>query len=480
MQTDPDSGAYREEMLINGKFVEGPERKEVRAPYDDALVGIVACGDWSSADAALTAATEAFSDWRKSSAETRKALLKKIAELVREQESSLVDVLTREVGKPLKWSQGEVMRLALTFDLAASLTDREPLPVNLDYDPRGKDYQAEVRRFPIGVVLGIVPYNWPFNLAAHKLAPALAVGNTVVLKPSNQAPLSTLMLARIIHEAGCPPGVVNAVVVPSDVAEKMALDDRVAMVSFTGSPAVGWELKKKLSAKKVTLELGGDASVIVHHDADLDWAVERIVWGKYGYAGQICISVQHVLCHDSVYEKFKDKLLAAVKACPFGDPMLPETVCGPLISSEAADKVIDGISEAKEKGATLLAGGERTGNVIEPTLLEKVSNTSKLGCQEVFGPVLTLTSYASLRDALAQVNASEYGIHCGVFTHDPSRISQAVDDLEVGGVVINDVPTVRFDALPYGGVKQSGFGREGVRYAMEEMSEPKSIVIRTL
>jgi acyl-CoA reductase-like NAD-dependent aldehyde dehydrogenase len=480
MRIDPDQGPKHEQMLIVGAFVGSDRRSEIRAPYDGQVVGSVPNGDWQSADAALEAASEAFKSWRKSTPETRTALLKRISELVREREAVLVDVLTREVGKPLKWSQGEVNRLALTFDLAASLTDREPLPVDLDYDPRGKDFEAEVRRYPIGVIVGIVPYNWPLNLAAHKLAPALATGNTIVLKPSNQAPISTLMLVRLIHEAGCPPGVVNAVVVHSNISERMALDERVAMLSFTGSPAVGWELKRKLVHKKVTLELGGDASVIVHSDADLDWAVERIVWGKYGYAGQICISVQHVLCQARVYERFREKLVRAVIQCPSGDPCDPITVCGPLISSDAADKVQSWIAEAELLGAKLLAGGRRTGNLIEPTLLEDVPPSSHLGCQEAFGPVLTLSSYDEPAEAIGRVNKSQYGIHCGLFTHDPAFISRASEDLEVGGVVINDVPTIRFDALPYGGVKLSGFGREGVRYAMEEMTEPKSIVIRTL
>lgn len=472
MQAHPEP--ISERMLIDGQFVGSPTT-EIRAPFDSALVGKVPAGDWAAADAALAAAARAYPSARSSSPEERKALLKRIAELVREREQELVQILIHEIGKPLKWAQGEVMRLALTFDLAASLTDREPVIGDLSYDPRGADFDAEVRRYPIGVVLGIVPYNWPFNLAAHKLAPALAVGNTVVLKPSNQAPLSTLMLARLIHEAGCPAGWVNAVVVPSDVAERMALDDRVAMVSFTGSPKVGWALKQKLSDKKVALELGGDAWAIVHEDADIDWAVERIVWGKFGYAGQICISVQHVACHESVYERFKAKLVHAVNECPYGDPADEKTVCGPLISEEAAVKVMEWIEEA---GATLLAGGTCHGSVVAPTLLENVPPDSRLGCQEVFGPVLTLDSYQGIDQVIERINAGDFGIHCGIFAQDEAVLNRAIDEIEVGGIVINDVPTIRFDALPYGGLKRSGFGREGVRYTMEEMTELKSVVRR--
>lgn len=473
-----------QEMLIEGHFIGGPcdqavGKSLIRAPFDGAVVGTAAEGGWSEANTALNSARDAFKSWRNSKPSDRADLLDRIAAKVDERKDELVDLLCREIGKPVKWSQGEVMRLALTFRLAASLArELKSETVDLGYDPRGKDYEARVERFPIGVILAIVPYNWPFNLAAHKLAPALATGNTVVLKPSNQAPLSTLMLARLIHEAGCPPGVVNAVVVPSAISEKMALDDRVDMVSFTGSPAVGWELKKKLSHKKVTLELGGDASVIVHEDADLDWAAERIIWGKFGYAGQICISVQHVLAHSSVYESLRDKLIAGTNACPYGDPLDEKTVCGPLISSEAADKVMEWIQEAIGAGAKLLAGGTREGNVVLPTLLEDVPTNVKLGCKEVFGPVLTLRAYDEIEEALQRVNESDYGIHAGVFSSDSPVIERAVTELEVGGVVINDVPTIRFDALPYGGVKDSGFGREGVRYAMEEMTEPKSILMR--
>jgi acyl-CoA reductase-like NAD-dependent aldehyde dehydrogenase len=348
--------------------------------------------------------------------------------------------------------------------------------VDVAYDPRGKDYQAWVERLPVGPVLGIVPYNWPYNLAAHKIAPALAVGCTMVVKPSSAAPLSTLTLCRLIHEAGCPPGVVNAVVCPSKIAERMALDPRIAKVSFTGSPAVGWGLKEKLPRKKVTLELGGDASAIVMPDADLDWATKRIVAGKFGYAGQICISVQHARIHQDVYADMRARLIEATLACKSGDPEDPTTVCGPLVSAEAADKVQAWLQEALDGGGKLLAGGLRDGNVVSPTLIENVPASARLSCEEVFGPVLTLSSFATLDEAIAAVNASNYGIHAGVFTRDPAAAERCFNELEVGGVVVNDYPTLRFDSLPYGGVKNSGFGREGVRYAMDEMTELKSFV----
>lgn len=475
------------EMLIDGRFVGGRGSQTIHAPFDGAPVGTAAQGTQDHLRAAVDAAHGAYQTWRRAPRRDRQALLRRIAALVRERSDELVDVLTREVGKPVVWSEGEVARLALTFEDAADEVSRfglEQMPV--DMDSRGDGYRLTVERFPIGVILGIVPYNWPFNLAAHKLAPALATGNTIVLKPSRQAPLSTLTLARLIHEAGCPAGVVNAVNVPGDEVLPVAKDPRVKMVSFTGSPAVGWNLKRELAEKRVALELGGDATAIVAEDADLDWAVSRIVPGKFGYAGQICISIQHVLVHRSRYKAARERLAAGTRDCPFGDPQDRRTVCGPLISADAANKVREWIKEALDRGGRLLAGSSGApdssggGTLVPPTLIEDVPPDARLACREVFGPVLTLAAYDTLDEAIARVNASDYGIHCGIFTTDLRNADKAFREIEVGGVIVNDYPTLRFDNMPYGGVKQSGFGREGVHYAMEEMTEPKAMLVRTV
>ncbi len=474
------------EMLINGCFVGGVcdqavGKQVVKAPFDGQVVGTAAEGNELDLGTAIDSAHEAFKSWRHSSRRDRQDLLRRIATLVRERANELVDLLSREVGKPVSLSRGEVERLALTFDDAADELSRfglDSLPADLDH--RGKGYRLNVERFPIGVILGIVPYNWPFNLAAHKLAPAIATGNTVVLKPSQQAPLSTLTLARLIHEAGCPAGVVNAVNVEAKFVLPQAKRAEVAMLSFTGSPAVGWMLKRELAEKRVSLELGGDASAIVCEDADLNWAVPRLVAGGFGYAGQICISIQHVRVHRSRYEEVKRELVRQTQTCKFGDPLDEVVVSGPLISAAAADKVAEWIEEAMSGGGKRLVGGERQANVIAPAVIENVPSSSKLARQEVFGPVITLSAYDRLEDAFAEVNRSEYGIHAGVFTHDLRIAERAYRELEVGGVVVNDYPTLRFDNMPYGGVKRSGFGREGVRYAMEEMTEIKSLLVRTL
>lgn len=472
------------ELLIAGHFLGGPcdqsiGKQVVRNPYDGAMVGTAAEGDLPELRAAIEAAHEAFGTWRKSPRHLRRAVLRGSAELVRQRKQELSELLALEVGKPITWSQAEVDRLALTFDLSADLLSTygfESLPV--DFDPRGEGHRLSVERVPIGVVFAMTPYNWPYNLAAHKIGPALAAGNTLVLKVSPLAPLSGLALARLVHEAGCPAGVLNAWNGPTRVVEKLIDHPSIAMLSFTGSAKVGWALKQRLHDRKVLLELGGNASAIVEPDADLDWACKRIVAGGYGYAGQVCIAVQHVLVHESVYEQFEKRMVRGTEECPTGDPLLPSTICGPLISEEAAEKVQSFVDEAVSAGARVLAGGFRKGTLVQPTLLADVPNNVRLANEEVFGPVLTIAPYDSIDQAIERVNRSCYGIHAGLFTHDTRTIEQAFQDLEVGGLIVNDYPTLRFDNMPYGGVKRSGFGREGVRYAMDEMTEPKALLVR--
>jgi len=474
------------EMLIDGCFVGGPCDQSIgklvmRAPYDDKIVGTAAEGGWTELRACIDGAQVAFESWRHSTRQERQKLLRRIAELVREREEELVEILTLEIGKPVSASRGEVARLALTFDYAADLVTSfglEAIPV--DMDPRGKVYRCTVERFPRGVVFCVVPYNWPYNLTAHKIAPAIATGNTVVVKTSPLASISTLYLLRLIHEAGCPPGVVNGWNGAPNLGQRALSDPRIKLLSFTGSASVGWKLKELMPDRPVLLELGGDASAIICRDADVEWATKRIVAGAFGYAGQICISIQHALVDREIYEEVRERLIEGTLNCPKGDPCLEATVCGPLISDDAASKVAALIEEAVAGGATILAGGGRDGRVVEPTLLENVPEGSKLSREEAFGPVLTLKPFDTFQDAVKQVNSSSYGIHTGVFTQDLSVVDQAYRNLEVGGVIINDYPTLRFDNMPYGGVKRSGFGREGVRYTMEEMTEPRTLLIRGL
>jgi acyl-CoA reductase-like NAD-dependent aldehyde dehydrogenase len=477
------------ELLINGHFIGGPcdqsiGKMVVYAPWDGSVAGTAAEAGWPEVSAALDAAEEAFQTWRKTSGQERAKILNRIAEIIAERADELIDLLTVEVGKPKALSLGEVTRLRLTFELAAKAAlkmQREAYDIS--HDARSKGAQAFVESVPIGPVLGIVPYNWPFNLAAHKVAPALAAGCTITLKASSRAPMCTLALARICHEAGVPAGVVNAIACENTLAERACLDPRVKKVSFTGSPKVGWMLAEKLGRKPLTLELGGNASAILFADANLDSAVEKLVNGAFAYAGQICISVQHIWVHESVYEAFKSRFAEAVKACRFGNPRL-DTVSGPLIDNEAATKVREWVQEAVEKGAKVVAvsenateGADRP-SVVPPTVLENVSSDTKLACQEVFGPVVTLGSFSSLEEVIQKVNSSEYGIHAAAFTQDESAVETLFSELEVVGLVINDSPSLRFDNLPYGGVKRSGLGLEGVEFAIREMTRSKSLVLR--
>ncbi len=454
---------------------------EARSPWDGSVIGTYGLVGWQEMDRALDHAAECFPKLRSVPRRERRRLLLRVAEAVRSRRGELATLLVREICKPIAWAEAEVDRLALTFEFAADLLSAPSGVVHpLDLDPRGDGHVGRVERFPIGPVLAIVPYNWPFNLAAHKLAPAIAAGNPVVLKPARQAAVSTLTLAELVLEAGAPEGALQALACPPDVAERAAQDPRVAMVSFTGSPAVGWRLKELAARKRVSLELGGDAAAVVLEDADLDWAVRRIVAGGFGYAGQVCIAVQRVLVARPVYQQMRERLVEATKQCGAGDPNLRETVCGPLIDEGSARKVEEWIAEAVEGGARILCGGGRSGTLVEPTLLEGVPPGCKLAQEEVFGPVLTLQEVDDAEDALRRVNASRYGIHVGVFTRSIPVAERFFREAEVGGVVVGDYPTLRFDNMPYGGVKQSGFGREGVAYAYEEMTEPKALVVRAL
>jgi len=466
-------------LLLAGEWVAGEEVQEVKAPFGGALIGRAARAGEKQSAQALDKAVEAFQKFRKTPTHVRRSILLRCAALIGERHDQLVDILSREAGKPVMFSSMEVKRMKLTFELAAAELTRfggEVLPV--DFDDRAENCECVVRRFPIGVIAAIVPYNWPFNLAAHKIAPALAVGNPLIVKPATSTPLSTLALGKVLTDAGVQPGMISILPCGSAVAQKWVEDPRVAMVSFTGSPAVGWHLKAVCGKKKVSLELGGNAALVVHEDADLERAVQRTVIGGYGYAGQVCISVQRVFAHEAIYEKFSAMLAEATKKCPYGDPMDAKAVCGPLIDETNAKRVEQWINEAVKEGARVLAGGSRDGTVVAPTLIDRVKPSMKVCCQEVFGPVVTLEPYREWKDVLRRVNDSTFGLQAGIFTRDSDRIYQAFQELEVGGVIANDFPTMRVDNFPYGGVKDSGFGREGVRYAMDEMTELKTLFTR--
>ena len=415
---------------------------------------------------------------RRLSGYARSTLLQKAAQALQVRQDEFARTMMAEAGKPLTDARREVGRAIQTFSIAAEEAKRiggEVVP--LDWSPGMESYWGVTRRFPIGPILGITPFNFPLNLVVHKVAPALAAGNSILIKPAPQTPLTALLLGDLLLEAGVPPGGLNVLPCDNSVAEQMVVDSRFKLLSFTGSAPVGWMLKAKCGKKKVVLELGGNAAVIIEPDADLDYAAQRCVTGGFTYAGQTCISVQRIFVHESVAGAFTENLVARVQGLATGDPGDERTVVGPLIDAGAAQRIEGWIGEAVAQGARLLSGGPRVGSVVRPTVLSQVTPTMKVSCQEAFGPLVTITPYRDFEAALNAVNESDYGLQAGIFTNNIGRIFQAFDRLEVGGVLANEIPTFRADHMPYGGIKDSGIGREGLRYAIEDMTEPKLLVM---
>ena len=465
-------------FLVDGKWVEDGDVVEVKAPYDGAVIGRVFQGRKQHAEAAIAAAVKAFGTTRRLPAFERQRMLRWVADGIAKRKEEFSRTLSQEAGKPIKAARTEVERAIFTFTVAAEESTRiygEYLP--LDWQEYTAGRWGIVKRFPLGPIAGITPFNFPLNLVAHKVAPAIAAGCPMVLKPAPQTPLSSILLAEVVQQSGWPDGALNVLPLSNDDAGVLVTDDRLKMISFTGSAAVGWQIKKNSGKKKVILELGGNAGVIVHSDADIDYAAERCVAGGFGYAGQTCISVQRILVQQSVYGKFTDAFLAGVKKLQTGDPLDEATDVGPLIRESDAQRTADWIQEAVRGGARVLCGGNRKGSIIEPTVLTGTKPDMKVNCQEVFGPVVTVEPYGEFGDALRQINSSAYGLQAGIFTRDAKLMFQAFEELEVGGLLAGDVPSFRIDHMPYGGVKDSGIGREGLRYAIEEMTEPKLMVM---
>ena len=439
----------------------------------------VALADAAMIDAGIAAAAEAAEACAAMPAYARQAILEHCVRRFRERAEELAYALCIEAGKPIRDARGEVGRLIDTFHIAAGESVRMTGEVQpLDISPRAKGYQGMWRRVPIGPCSFISPFNFPLNLAAHKVAPALAVGCPFVLKPASRTPLGALIMGEILAETDLPKGAFSILPAARDGADLFTTDDRLKLLSFTGSPDVGWALKAKAGRKKVVLELGGNAAVIVCDDADLDDAVERIIFGAYYQSGQSCISVQRIIAHTSIYESLKAKLAAKVAALPMGDPREEQTFIGPMIDVREAARLESWVQEATDRGASLLCGGAREGAMLAATLLENVPADTKLVTEEAFGPVAVMSSFEHFEDALRSVNDSRFGLQAGIFTNRLDYMLRAWDVLDVGGVVIGDVPSWRVDHMPYGGVKDSGLGREGVRFAMEDMTEIRNLVIR--
>jgi len=468
----------RSGFLLDGGWVTQGTIAEIHSPFDQSTVSAVTLASRQQAEQAVAAAVRAFEQTRRLPAFERQRILHAISQSISQRHEELARSICQEAGKPIKTARAEVDRAVFTFTIAAEEAGRiggEFLPLDLQAFTAGR--WGLVRRYPIGAIAAITPFNFPLNLVAHKIAPAIACGCTMVLKPAPQTPTPALLLAEIVEKAGWPAGALNVLPLSNEDAAPLISDDRLAMLTFTGSAPVGWQLKSKAGKKRVTLELGGNAGAIIHSDADLDHAAERCVTGGFSYAGQSCISVQRILVQSSVYDKFLDKFLAGVAKLQTGDPMDATTDVGPLIRPSDAARVESWIKEAVAAGAKLWCGGKRTGSLIEPTVLTHTTPTMKVNCEEVFAPVKTVEPYDDFRQALATVNDSPYGLQAGLFTRDANLIFQAYDELQVGGLIVGDVPTFRVDHMPYGGVKDSGLGREGLRYSIEEMTERKLLVM---
>jgi glyceraldehyde-3-phosphate dehydrogenase (NADP+) len=465
-------------FYMAGEWCTSSDVMVVRNKFDGSEVARVCRASRADVEQAIAAAAHTAPQTRFMPAYKRSEVLGKIVSSIKSRHEDLSRQLALEAGKPIRTARQEVDRAVLTFTIASEEAKRiggELLP--MDVAPAGENRVGLVRRFAIGPISAITPFNFPMNLVAHKVAPALAAGCPVVLRPASATPLSALSLAEIIHESGYPRGGFSVVPSSTDAAEPMITDERVKLLTFTGSPAVGWPFKNKAGRKRITLELGGNAGVIVHDDADLDFAISRIVTFAFGYAGQSCISVQRVFVHSSIYQTFMDKFLPKVKALVVGDPLDEKTDVGPMIDEGSAAKVEEWVNEAVAGGAKVLTGGTRKGNLMMPTVVTDVKREMKVCAQEVFAPLVTVAPYGDFSDAVRDVDNGDYGLQCGIFTRDVKNIWYAYEHIEVGGVIANDVSTYRIDHMPYGGVKLSGFGREGVKYAIEEMTEPRLLVM---
>jgi acyl-CoA reductase-like NAD-dependent aldehyde dehydrogenase len=453
---------------------------EVRDKYSGELATRVALADPEAIARGIEAAAAAERPMRELPAYERQRVLQHCVRRFEERAEELAQALCVEAGKPIKDARGEVSRLIDTFRIAAEESVRiygEVLP--LDIAPRARGYRGMWKRVPLGACSFISPFNFPLNLAAHKVAPALAAGCPFVLKPASATPIGALIIGEVLAETDLPAGAFSILPARRDGADLFTTDERLKLLSFTGSPAVGWDLKARAGKKKVVLELGGNASVVVDADADVEDAVERIVVGAYYQSGQSCISVQRIHAHADVYDALRTRLTQRVAALPTGDPRREETFIGPMISVREAERVERWMQEAVDAGATLLAGGRREGAMVQASLLEGVPADQPLACKEVFGPVAILTPFTDFEQALEDVNRSSFGLQAGVFTRDLYKAHRAWDVLDVGGVVIGDVPSWRVDHMPYGGVKDSGLGREGIRYAIADMTEIRLLVLRS-
>ena len=472
-------GTQPHPILLAGRWVESPDVLTIANPADPATpAGQTYHATAEQYETAVSAAVSAFEETRRLPAYERGAILRTISAGIKSRREELARLIALEAGKPIRDALGEVDRAVLTFRLGAEEAERlvgEVIPLDLMATSRGR--LGLTRRFPVGPVAGISPFNFPLNLAAHKLSPAIASGCSIVLKPPSKDPLTMLTVGEIIAEAGLPEGAVSILPMTRELGDRMVADERFKLLTFTGSPSVGWRMKERAGKKKVVLELGGNAGVIIDKSADLDWAVRRCLVGAFGYAGQVCISVQRMVVHEDIWDEFMARFAAGAARLKMGDPLDPETDLGPMVDEHAAARTQRWVDEAVALGGKLVLGGRAEGTFFPPTILTDTPISAAVCSNEAFAPLVVAFPFREFDDAIRQVNDSSFGLQTGVFTNDLANSWTAFNELEVGGVIINDVPTYRIDHMPYGGVKDSGLGREGLRWAIEDMTEIRIMVI---
>ncbi|HET9346534.1 MAG TPA: aldehyde dehydrogenase family protein [Candidatus Limnocylindrales bacterium] len=473
------AGTKPHPIFLAGRWVESDDPLEVSNPANpDEPAGATFHATEAQYEEAVEAAVAAFEVTRTLPAYERGAILRNISTGIKARREELGRLLSLEAGKPIRDALVEVDRATLTFRLGAEEAERmvgETIP--LDLNPASKGRVGITRRFPIGPIAGISPFNFPLNLAAHKVAPAIASGNPIVLKPPSKDPLTMLTVAEIIEEAGAPAGSVSVLPMSRELGDRMVSDERFKLLTFTGSPSVGWRMKERAGKKRVVLELGGNAGVIVDKTADLDWAVKRMLVGGFSYAGQVCISVQRLFVHEDVWDEFMGRFKAGAEGLKVGDPLDPQTDMGPMVDEAAAARTQRWVDEAVTMGGTVVLGGKADGAFFPPTILTNVPVEAQVCSNEAFAPLVVAFPFRDFGDAVRQVNDSMFGLQTGVFTNDLTNAWQGFSELEVGGVIVNDVPTYRIDHMPYGGVKDSGLGREGLRWAIEDMTEIRIMVL---
>lgn len=464
-------------IFVAGSWVTTDDLLEVRNPADGSVAGTTCLASAAEYETAVAAA-EAFHARPPLASFERGELLRAISAGVSARRERLASLIALEIGKPIRDTLIEVDRTALAFRLAAAEAERiEGEVIPLDVIPTSRDRVGITRRFPIGPVAAISPFNLPLGLSVHKLAPAIAAGDAIVLRPPSKAPLALLELADVIDRAGAPAGAVSIMPMSRELGERMVEDERFKLLTFTGSPGVGWGLRERAGHKKVLLELGGNAAAIIDESADLDRAVARCVTGAFKFSGQLCVSIQRLLVHEAIAEPFLDRFIRAAAALRLGDPLDPETEVGPMIDATAVDRTEGWIADALAGGARLLLEGRRDRQFLWPTVLTDVPATALLCSEEAFAPLVVVTRFSDFDEALRIADDSRFGLQAGVFTNDLGHAWRAFERLHVGGVIVNDIPSYRIDHMPFGGVRDSGIGREGLRWAIEEMTELRLLVI---